>query len=410
MKIVYLSPSGQLGGAELSLLDIMASIRAAMPEFALHLIAGSDGPLVAHALEIGINAITLPFPDALARLGDAGVSGTAGTQVSRLQLFGNLVFAMWPGRDYVRRLRQALKELEPDVIHSNGFKMHVLSIWARPAGRVPVIWHVRDYASRRAIMARLLRHLSTKCAGIVANSKSVAEDVRVVCGRRAPEVHVVYNAIDLERFSTSGATLDLDGLAQLQAAPPGTLRVGLPATFARWKGHEVFLRALSLLPSDITYRGYIIGDAIYQTAGSQYDIKELRRLSAELGLEDRIGFTGFVEDMPAVMRSLDIVVHASTEPEPFGRVIAEAMACGRALVASDAGGAAEIIENGVNALSHTPGDSASLADCINHLARNSTLMASMGLAGRATAELRFDRVRLPTELIPLYQEAPSRKT
>lgn len=408
MKIVYLSPSGQLGGAELSLLDILASMRAAMPECSLHVIAGSDGPLVARVNENGVSTTILPFPNALARLGDAGSGGTAGAQLSRFRLFGNLIFAMWPGVYYVRRLRRTLKKLAPDVIHSNGFKMHLLGIWARPSRSVSVIWHVRDYASRRPLMAHLLRRFSAKCTTVIANSKSVADDVRNVCGARVSQIHVVYNAIDLQRFSPLGPTLDLDRLAELPPAPNGTVRVGLPATFARWKGHEVFLRALSLIPPDLRIRGYIIGDAIYQTAGSQYDIEELRRLSSEFGHVDRIGFTGFLEDMPAVMRSLDIVVHASTEPEPFGRVIAESMACGRALVASDTGGAAEIVNIGINAVSHIPGNAAALAACIKDLAGNADLRARMGEAGRASAERRFDRSRLATELIAIYKETVSR--
>ena len=103
------------------------------------------------------------------------------------------------------------------------------------------------------------------------------------------------------------------------------------------------------------------------------------------------------------MRALDILVHASTEPEPFGLVIAEGMACGRAVIASQAGGAAELFETDVNALSHTPGDAALLAQRIALLAGDRSLRARLGAAARATAEQRFNRTRLATELIPLYR-------
>ena len=73
----------------------------------------------------------------------------------------------------------------------------------------------------------------------------------------------------------------------------------------------------------------MIGGTLYQTEGSQYDLEDLRRLAANLGLEGRVGFTGFVDEPAAAMRALDVVVHASTQPEPFGLVIAEAMAGGR---------------------------------------------------------------------------------
>ena len=122
-------------------------------------------------------------------------------------------------------------------------------------------------------------------------------------------------------------------------------------------------------------------------------------------MAERVAFTGYVEDAAAAMRGLDVVVHASTEPEPFGLVIVEAMACGRAVVASEAGGAAELIRPGVDALGHAPGDAAQLARRIGELAGDAGLRARLGAEGRATAERRFDRARLAAELVPIYQAA-----
>jgi glycosyltransferase involved in cell wall biosynthesis len=102
------------------------------------------------------------------------------------------------------------------------------------------------------------------------------------------------------------------------------------------------------------------------------------------------------------MRGLDIVVHASSAPEPFGMVIAEAMACGRAVVASLAGGAAEIVREGVDALGHPPGDVDALARSLRTLIEDAGLRARLGRAARAAAETRFDRARLARQLAPLY--------
>ena len=130
-------------------------------------------------------------------------------------------------------------------------------------------------------------------------------------------------------------------------------------------------------------RGYIVGDSIYQTDASQYSRAQLRAQAHALGLGDRVGFTGKVDDVSAVLRSLDIAVHASTEPEPFGLVIAEAMACGRPIVVSRAGGAAEIAQGG--AVFHEPGNSAELAECVRGLAGDSARRAALGIDGRAAA-------------------------
>jgi glycosyltransferase involved in cell wall biosynthesis len=404
VKIVYLSPAGQLGGAEMSLLDMLASLRAAEPRWSLQLVAAADGPLTRRAEALGVTTTLLSFPRSLSRLGDAATGGPAGDEQSRLALGLGLLAASPSVALYVRRLRRLLRKLSPDIIHSNGLKMHLLGAWAKPAG-VPLIWHLHDYLSRRFLMARLLSRLSQKrrAALVIANSLSVAADMREVCGRAGPEVLTVYNGIYVERFAPVGPSLDLDALSGLAPAPPETVRVGILATLARWKGHQVFLRALSLLPPALPVRAYVISGALYQTNGSQHSLAELKQQAGQLGLSARVGFTGFLSEPAQAMRALDIIVHASTEPEPFGLVIAEAMACGRAVIISEAGGAAELIERDVNALVHPPGDAARLAERIAHLATEPHLRARLGAAARRTAEQRFDRARLATELIPLYR-------
>jgi glycosyltransferase involved in cell wall biosynthesis len=103
------------------------------------------------------------------------------------------------------------------------------------------------------------------------------------------------------------------------------------------------------------------------------------------------------------MRALDVVVHASTDPEPFGLVIAEAMACARPAVVSRAGGASEITTPGVDALGYPPGDARALAECLIALAGDPARRRDLGAAGRATAERTFDRRRLAAEMTPLYE-------
>jgi glycosyltransferase involved in cell wall biosynthesis len=401
MNIVYLNPSGQLGGAERCLLDMLASIRAAQPDWQLRLVVSDAGPLVAQSLALGVATTVVPFPSALARLGD----WTPHRSRSRSSIPRGLYSALPGAWSYVRKLRRALRKISPDVIHTNGFKMHILAVWARPPG-VPIIWHIHDYVSTRPLMARLLRRYAKRCALAVTNSQSVAADVKSVCGAGLP-IKTIYNGIDLNNFSPAGPKLDLDSLSGLPPANGHTIRVGLLGTLARWKGHETFLRALALLPEDLPVRGYVAGAALYQTNGSQHSLAELKQLAATLGVSDRVGFTGFVDQPAAAMRALDIVVHASTQPEPFGLVVAEGMACGRAVIASGGGGVNEFVEEQVNAVTHTPGDAKALAERITELAVSRELRAKLGTAGRVTAEHRFDRSRLADELCPIYNQAVS---
>ncbi|HSU38931.1 MAG TPA: glycosyltransferase family 4 protein, partial [Polyangiaceae bacterium] len=131
---------------------------------------------------------------------------------------------------------------------------------------------------------------------------------------------------------------------------------------------------------------------------------ELRQLVSELGLADVVGLVPFQQNAAAVYRGLDIVVHPSERPEPFGRTIVEAMATGRAVVVSRAGGAAELFVEGESALGHQPGNPSDLARAVLELARDEALRARLGTAARAEAEARFDRRRLGREVLASYGE------
>jgi glycosyltransferase involved in cell wall biosynthesis len=393
MRILYLNPCGQMGGAETSLVALLASVREARPDWELYLALGEDGPLVEQARRMGVRVLVIPFPRAIARLGDTGQR--------RFAVVGTLLASLGSTAAYARRLHKLIRTIEPAVIHSTGFKMHLLSSLVRPR-KTALIWHMHDYAGTRPLMGRLLRPLEHRCDRMIANSKSVAADLATLYP--AVPLNTIYNAIDCRRFSPDGETLDLDCAAGLPPAPPGTVRVGLIATFARWKGHEVFLRALASVPGEVGIRGYVIGGPIYQTGGSQYSLDELERAAEQLGVRERVGFTGFLENPAAAMRSLDIIVHASTRPEPFGMVIIEGMACGKAVIASQAGGADELFVDGVNAVGHAPGDHRQLAQQMERLARDEQLRLRLGRAARACAEQGFQGRRLAGELLPLYQQ------
>jgi glycosyltransferase involved in cell wall biosynthesis len=394
MKILYLSACSQLGGAERALLDMLAAMRAANSHLSLHLVTTEDGPLVSECRALDVEATVVALPKRVARLGDAPEQ----TRVSHLL---NLFAAAPSIIAYLLRLRRVIRSFAPDVVHTNGFKVHVLGAFAKPRAAA-LVWHIHDFVSSRPVMAKFLPRLSRFCRVAVANSGAVAADVRAVCGERL-EVKTIHNAVDLQRFSATGALINLDELAGMRPSVPDTIQVGLVATLARWKGHETFLRAMSLVPRELPIRGYIVGDAIYQTDGSQHSIDELRALAHKLGVSDRVGFTGFINDSAAAMRALDVVVHASTDREPFGLVIAEAAACGKAIIASENAGATELMRDRIDFVGHDAGDSLSLAVQIVHLAADAVSRTRLGANARATSERCFDRGRLGFELIAVYR-------
>jgi glycosyltransferase involved in cell wall biosynthesis len=408
MRIVFLASIGKVGGAERCLLNIMAGLRSAQPEWELFLVSGSAGPLLSLAAELGVQTETLVFPQRLAKLGVSEVQSAPQKRVRRLiVLLARCVGVGFPVCLYRRKLSKLLASLNPDVVHTNGFKMHVLAVWSRPQ-RAALVWHFHDYLSPRPFIAAVLRLCAPKCSMSIANSLSVADDLSKAGAERF-RVCTILNAIDVAQYSPDGNHLDLDKLSGMPHAPAGTVRIGLVATMARWKGHEVFLRALASLPDPLRVRGYIVGGPVYDTSGSQHSIGDLRRTAERVGARN-VGFTGYLADTAGAMRSLDIVVHASTNPEPFGLVIAEAMACGRPVIYSEAGGAMEVGSHGVSALCHRPGDVKGLAACMLKLINDPVLRATLGAAGRERAVQHFDRNRLAGQFVPLYREVSGLST
>src|SRR5260370_41539685 len=122
MRVVYLNPCGQWGGAETSLLELLASLRTAAPDWELWLVIGEDGPIAEEARARHVNVVVAPFPPALARLGDSSNG--------RAAMLGSLVRSLLGTLRYRRSLGRILRSLRPDIIHSNGFKMHVMGVCA----------------------------------------------------------------------------------------------------------------------------------------------------------------------------------------------------------------------------------------------------------------------------------------
>src|SRR5258705_3547203 len=118
MRVIFLNPTGQLGGAESSLVDILASLRHAEPSWPLHLLAASDGPLIGRVRSLGVTAEVLPFPSSIARLGEHGAAA------SRVAHFGaQIVLASAAALRYRTALGRAIAAFDPAIVHTNGLKM-----------------------------------------------------------------------------------------------------------------------------------------------------------------------------------------------------------------------------------------------------------------------------------------------
>jgi len=398
MRVLFISPFAELGGSERCLLDMLAMLGRAAPEIERRLLLMAEGPLEREAGALGAKVTTLPLPRELGALGESGSATSfargvlAGLRVSRSAL------------GYLREFDRVLGSIRPDVVHSNGMKAHVLTA-TLARRRCPIVLHMHDLVGQRRLSKHLLALLCSRQVRVVANSSAVLHDCAKVLPRA--RVSLVRNAVDTAYFSPGpGEPEWLSAMAGMAAPGPSTTCFALVSTFARWKGHDLVLRAaaraLELEPG-LDARWYIVGEPIYTTSGGQFSRDELVGLARELGIEDRVGFAPFVRDVARVFRSADVVVHASNEREAFGRTIVEAMACQRPVIACAAGGAAELFEDGVTALGFPPGDVAALARAMLRLAREPALRGRMARAGREHAVSAFDRERLGPELVDLYR-------
>ncbi len=385
MRIVYLNPIGDIGGAERSLLAWMRATRSAFPQAELILIAPAEGSLGTAAREIGVHVEIAPWPERVAGLGDSVLADStkASGADGVIRLLGRGIAAGPAILKYIAALRKILLRLEPTIIHSNGIKNHLLLRMALPLHSPHVVWHLHDFLGRRRLVGHALGLASSNIAGAIAVSHAVAHDAQPVLPRA--KIDVIYNTTDVDRFSPAPAACrQLDEWAGLRPADADTMRVVLVATYARWKGQDIFIDAASrvMKAANQPIRFYIVGGPIYQTRGSQFTQAELHDRSKSAGLEDVIGFIPFRPNPAEVYRSADIVVHCSTQPEPFGLTVIEAMASGRPVVVSTAGGAAELFTNGLDALGISPGDIQGLADAICRLVSDVNLREKLGCEAR----------------------------
>ncbi|HEX6274999.1 MAG TPA: glycosyltransferase family 4 protein, partial [Polyangiaceae bacterium] len=355
------------------------------------------GQLEGEIRRMGIEVEVLPLPPELAA---AGESAESGRSTARALHVLKAALAVAP---YAAKFRRSVLSYRPTLIHTNGMKAHLLAALALP--NLPRIVHLRDFLSERPMSRRALPVLRRK-ALFVANSKAVEADALEV--EPSLRTRVVYNGVDLDAFQPRARTLEhLALLSGLSAPPPDAVVIGLVATYAWWKGHRTFLsaarRVRDALPEQ-PLRFYIVGGPLYGTHGSELSVAELRSVIESSGMSSDVGLVPFQKDVARVYQGLDVVVHASERPEPFGRTIVEAMASGRSVIVSRGGGAVELFTEGRTALGFRPGDAAELAQKILELVQDAELRARLSAAARNDAEMRFGRERLADEILAAYDD------
>jgi glycosyltransferase involved in cell wall biosynthesis len=383
-----------LGGAEVNLLELLAHPPLAA-RWDVTVACAPDGRLAQALAPLGCPRRDHAFAPAL---NEMRVVGRRFNPLRQIRGWLEL-------RRATDRLAILAAELRPDALLSCTNKDHFAAGAVGQRLGIPSVWWVNDILSpdffgwpvRRAFVSNACR-LKPRLAAV----SRFGRDALVKEGVPASAVTTIHNGIPLDRYRPNP---DHSLRAQL-GIPAGEPLFGIVGRITPWKGQDVVLRAaVEWARANRPGRFVIIGAAFNEDAPFEQQLREFARHHS---LGDRVHFAPFQTDIVAALSSLDILLHASTKPEPFGRVLIEAMAVGIPVVGSRAGGVPEIITDGSDGTLVNPGDVAGLMEAIRSLASDPVLRERRSAAGRATVQRRFGMDRVFAEWDALLHTACGR--
>ncbi|MGE0877290.1 MAG: glycosyltransferase [Acidimicrobiia bacterium] len=382
LKVAYLDHCAQLSGGELALSRLLPALDRVEP----HVILAEEGPLIDRLERAGADVEVLPMHP-----------GTRSLNRGRVTLGALPVKAVANSIGYVFRTSRRLRQIKPDIVHTNSLKAALYGGLAGRLAGVPVVWHVRDriaddYLPKPAV--KLVQAMAKVVpTAVVANSHATLATLEVGKGLQSVvPIPVVYDSV-------GAVEIDL----RLPPAAAGELLFAIVGRIAPWKGQDVFLRAFAKAFPQSGAQALIIGSVMF--GETDYEA-ELHALVDELGIGARIAFTGFQDDVVSWLKNCDAMVHASVIPEPFGQVVVEGMACGLPVIAANAGGPAEVITTEVNGLLVEPADVDALAAAMQRLT-DEALRRRLGEHAKRRA-VDFSPARVGRQIMDVYDEVLAR--
>ncbi len=341
-KILFLTHVGNMGGAEAKMISLAKSV----PNNS-EICMFQDGELKDTVQKAGLKYSVLEMPSSI-------------VSFKREQgLFSAL--KMIPGMfGFIRMLSRKSRDF--DVIVCMSQKSFVFSALAKPITRKPIVWFMNDLITKEHFSGSLIKFLTTlsrfTANHVVLNSQA-SQKAWLDAGGKKENIHVLYSGVDTDNFEKEIQNTEEIKAIKARFVKDGSPLIGIFGRISNWKGQDIFLQALSKIDDA---HGIIVGGA--QFGEEDYEA-ELHNLTSELGIGERVTFVGHSNEVPKLMAACDVITHCSTSPEPFGRVIVEAMLAKTPVIASDAGGAQEIIEHGDSGYLFPIGNSDKLIQCIN---------------------------------------------
>jgi glycosyltransferase involved in cell wall biosynthesis len=302
------------------------------------------------------------------------------------------------------RLSRLIRERHVNLIHARSRAPAWSALYAARANRVPLVTTYHGIYNAGHPLKRFYNSVMVRSDAVIANSQWTADHIVHEHGTARDRITVIHRGVDLEVFDPAGVEpARVEALRTQWGVDPGDNIVLLPGRLTRWKGQLVFIAALAQLERTGELKGVraiLLGDA----QGREAYVAELRDAIARNGLDRIVRITPHTSDIPAAYLASDIVVSASTDPEAFGRVAAEAGAMGIPVIATDHGGARETVLAGRSGFLATPGDVAALAKATRQLlSMTPEQWRDMGEAGRAHVRANFSLDRMCADTLAIYR-------
>jgi glycosyltransferase involved in cell wall biosynthesis len=384
IKILRVIARLNIGGPAIHVVLLTAGLD--QRRFASLLVSGSENPgegsMLDYALAHGVQPISMPEIVGEFRLGARELKALAS-------------------------LYRVIRRERPQIVHTHTAKAGFVGRLAARLARVPVIVHtfhghvLQGYYSpfKTALLRRMECGLAYVTDGIIAVSEQVKRELVSYGVASADRIQVIPLGLELEPFLDGAASrgafrreLQLDGVERL---------VGIVGRLFPIKNHYLFLEAAAQVAGEAPgARFVIVGDGVLRP--------DIERHARNLGLADRVIFTGWRRDLPRIYADLDVLaVTSHNEGTPVSAI--EAMAAGCPVVATHVGGLPDLIRDGETGYLVPPGDAPALAAAVLRVLREPETAQRLGKAARMAARERFAAQRLITDMEQLYLELLERK-
>ena len=367
LTVLQVLPALKSGGVERGTLEIAEAIIAAGGKA---VVASAGGPLVGKLEKLGAKHVTLPLDT-------------------------KSPFGIWRNAG---RLAQLIRREQVAIVHARSRGPAWSAMLAARRTNRPFITTYHATYNAESDLKRWYNSVMARGQRVIAISRFIADHIAERYPEATGRITIIPRGADLREFDP--VLVAPERVAQLRqrwGLPADRPVVMLAARLSRWKGHAVLIEAMKRLPPGPI--AVLVGD------GSARMRNDLEAQIESEELEDRVRLVGHCHDMAAAYLLADVVVHASTDAEAFGRVVVEAQAMGRPVIAADRGGPRETVEDGVTGWLIKPGSRSDLAATLARvLGLSQAERTAIGLAARQAVEARYSLSRMQAATLAVYRE------